>query len=136
MKNCSTLGNICCNELEKTLSSAGAKAQSKFFADGGLEGIMCWILSETHVYKDVLSTREDYCAWIGTRSTTSVLLKAGCNHVRTCMEPNFKVSTDNVQRSIVEASEWSKKLLSDIWTKGGKKINIEESMKNKEKVRN
>jgi hypothetical protein len=136
MKNCSTLGNRCCNELEKTFSSAGAKSQSKCFADVNLEGMMCWILSETRAYKGVLSTRDDYYAWIGTRSTTSVLLKAGCNHVRTCTEPNFKVSANNVQSSIVEAPEWSKKLLSDIWTKGGKKINIEESMKNKEKVCN
>jgi hypothetical protein len=48
-----------------------------------------------------------------TQSTASVLLKPRCNHVRTCTERDFKDSTDNVQRSVVKASEWSKKFLSD-----------------------
>jgi hypothetical protein len=54
--------------------------------------------------------------------------------VKTCTKPDFKVSTDNVQRSTVEASKWSKKFLSDVWNKGEKEINIEELMKNREKV--
>jgi hypothetical protein len=41
---------------------------------------MRWVLSETRAYKSVLSTREDYFARLGARST-SVLLKAGCNHL-------------------------------------------------------
>jgi hypothetical protein len=40
--------------------------------------------------------------------------------VKTCTKPDFKVSTDNVQRSTVEASKWSKKFLFDIWKEGGK----------------
>jgi hypothetical protein len=51
--------------LTKTFSSSGAKSQEKNFADGDLEGIIWWILSETHAYKSVLSAQEDYCAWIG-----------------------------------------------------------------------
>lgn len=97
---------------------------------------MRWILSEIRAYKEVLSTREDYCAWIGARSTASVLLKAGCHHVKACTEPNFKVSANSVRRSTAEASEWSKKFLSDIWSKGGKEVSIEESLKNKQKVCN
>jgi hypothetical protein len=33
--------------------------------DGDLEGMIQWILSETRTYRSVLSTKEDYCAWIG-----------------------------------------------------------------------
>jgi hypothetical protein len=69
---------------------------------------MWWMLSETHAYKSVLSAREDYCAWIGARST---LLKDGCNHLKICNDPNFKVSADHIRRSTVEASELSKKIL-------------------------
>lgn len=85
---------------------------------------MRWILCENRAYKNVLSTREDYCAWIGARSTVSVLLKVGCAHVKSCTDPDFKVSADSAQRSIVEASKWSKKFLSDIWNKVGKEISI------------
>jgi hypothetical protein len=48
---------------------------------------MRWVLSETRAFKSVLSAREDYYAWIGARSTASVLLKAGCNHVRVSTYP-------------------------------------------------
>jgi hypothetical protein len=70
---------------------------------------MRWVLNETQVLKGVLSAREDYCAWIGAQSIASVLLKSGCKHVKTCTKPDFKVSGDDVRRSTVKASEWSKK---------------------------
>jgi hypothetical protein len=54
--------------------------------------------------------------------------------VKTCNGPDFEVSIDIVRRSTVEASEWGKSSYFYIWTKGGKKISIEESMKNREKV--
>jgi hypothetical protein len=65
---------------------------------------MRWVLSE-----------KDYCAWIGAQSSTLVLLKAECKHMKTCTDPDFKVSADHVQRSTIEASKWSKKFLSNIW---------------------
>jgi hypothetical protein len=70
---------------------------------------MGWVLSATREFKGVLSVGEDYCAWIGARSTVSILLKAGYKHVKACTDPDFKVPADNVQRSTVEALEWSKK---------------------------
>lgn len=95
---------------------------------------MRWILSEIREYKGVPSTRKDYYTWIGARSTASILLKAGCHHVRACTEPGFEVSANTVRRSTVEASEWGNKFLYDIWTTGRKEVNIEEIAKNKVKV--
>jgi hypothetical protein len=63
--------------------------------NGDLEGMMRWILSETRAYKSILSAREDYCAWIDARNTASVLLKARCNLVKTCTDPDFKISTES-----------------------------------------
>lgn len=133
MSNCYTLGSRCQRELERTFTSAGAMCREKC-AEGDLEGLMRWILSEIRAYKNVLSTREDYCAWIGTRSTASILLKAGCQHIKACSEPDFDVSAENVRRSTTEASEWGRKFLSDIWSKGGKEVSVEEAAKNSEKV--
>jgi hypothetical protein len=118
LANCQTLVKRCNNELLKTFSSIGDLSKEKNVLDGDLEGLMRWVLSETCAFKSVLSAQEDYCAWIGTRSTASVLLKGGCNHVRACTDPNFRVSTDHIQRSTVEALEWSKKFLYDIWKRG------------------
>jgi hypothetical protein len=80
LANCHTLGNRCHNELFKTFSVAGALSKEKNFSDGDLEGLMRWVLSETQTFKGVVSTRDNYCAWIGAQSTASVLLKVGCNH--------------------------------------------------------
>jgi hypothetical protein len=111
LANYHTLDNKCHNELLKTFSAAGALSKEKKFSDGDLEGLMRWVLSETRAFKSVLSAREDYCAWIDTRITTSVLLKARCNHMRACTNPNFRVSANHVRRSTIEASEWSKKFI-------------------------
>jgi hypothetical protein len=77
LENYHTLGNRCHNELLKTFFSVGDLSKEKNFSDGDLEGLMRWVLSETRAFKSVLSSREDYCPWIGARSTDSVLLKAG-----------------------------------------------------------
>jgi hypothetical protein len=50
------------------------------------------------------------------------------------LDPNFEVSMETIRRSTVEDSEWGKKFLSDIWSKGGKEITLEESKKNIDKV--
>jgi hypothetical protein len=118
--NCHTLGNKYHREMLKTFSTAGALSKERKVSDFDLEGLIRWVLNETRAFKGILSAREDYCAWIGARSTASVLLKARCKHVKTCTNPNFKVSVDDVRRSTVEALEWSKKFLSKIWKRGGK----------------
>jgi hypothetical protein len=135
LANCHTLGNRCHNELLNTFSTAGALSKVILFSDGDLEGLMSWVLSETRAFKGVLSAQEDYCAWIDARSTTSVLLKTGCKHVSACTDLDFKISADHVRRSTAKTLEWSKKVLSEIWKRGGKELSIVESTKNKEKVR-
>jgi hypothetical protein len=95
---------------------------------------MQWVLNETRAFKSVLSLREDYCAWIGGRSTASVLMTARRNHVKVCTNPDFRVSADHVRRMTIEALECSKKILSEIWKKGKKEISIKESIYNMEKV--
>jgi hypothetical protein len=54
--------------------------------------------------------------------------------MKTCIDPNFEVSVENVKRSTIEALERGMKFLYDIWSKGGKEIDLEESKKNRENV--
>lgn len=67
-----------------------------------------WIHAKVGAFNGILSTRGDYCAWICARSTTSVLLKAGCSHLKACLDSDFNVPMENVKRSTIEASEWGK----------------------------
>jgi hypothetical protein len=60
--NCYTLDNRCYNELMKIFSSVGATSHEKNFVDGDIDGLIQWMLSEIHAYKNVLSTRGDSCA--------------------------------------------------------------------------
>ena len=54
--------------------------------------------------------------------------------MRACTDLDFKVSADHVRRSTAKTLEWSKKVLSEIWKRGGKELSIVESTKNREKV--
>jgi hypothetical protein len=112
----------------------GARSWDRNFIDGDIVGVMRWIHGEVGAFKVILSTQEDYCAWIGAQSTSLVLLRAGFGHLKTCLDPDFKVSIEHVKRSTVEASEWGKNFLFDIWLKGEKEIALEESKKNRDKV--
>jgi hypothetical protein len=94
--NFHTLGNRCNREMLKTFSATRDLPKERKFSDFDLEGLMRWVLSETRAFKGVLSAWEDNCAWIGAWSTASVLLKAGCKLVKTCTNPDFKVSVDDV----------------------------------------
>jgi hypothetical protein len=96
---CFTLAKRCCNELEKTFSSVGEKSRAINFIDGDIV-VMRSILSEIRAYKIILSTREDYCASIGARSTASFLLKVGYAHMKICIDPDFEVFVDSARRSI------------------------------------
>jgi hypothetical protein len=78
--NCYTLEKRCYNELLKTFSSVRASSKEKNFLDGDLEGLMCWVLSETRAYKSILSTREDCGAWILSHPVLEG--KPNANHVR------------------------------------------------------
>lgn len=53
------------------------------------------------------------------------LLRVGYGYMKACLDPDFKLPVENVRRSTVEALEWGK-ILSDIWSKGGKEIALEE----------
>lgn len=72
---------------------------------------MEWIDGEVESFDKVLSTWDDYCAWIDARSTTSVLEKAGCEHVKTVERPNFKISFENVKTPLDVASNAGQKFL-------------------------
>jgi hypothetical protein len=54
--------------------------------------------------------------------------------MKTCIDSDFEVSVENIKRSTIEALEQGKKFLSDIWSKGGKEIDLKESKKNRDNV--
>jgi hypothetical protein len=98
--------------------------------------VLKWVDGEVEAFGEILSTREDYCASIGARNTTSVLQKPGCNHVKTCCDPSFPLSLDGVRKPSVEASNWGMRFFSDVWNVGREELALEVAKKNREKVLN
>lgn len=66
---------------------------------------MRWIYGEVGPFKGVQSTLENYYAWIGARSIASAHLGGDCGDVKVCLDPNFKLSLENVRRSSAKASD-------------------------------
>jgi hypothetical protein len=58
------------------------------------------------LFGEVLSTREDYYAWIGARSVASMLEKVDCEHVKIIGKPDFKVSQDDVEKPSLKPPKW------------------------------
>jgi hypothetical protein len=52
----------------------------------------------------------------------SLLEKAGCEHVKTVIQPEFIVSANDIKESSTEATALSGKFYSKVWMNGGRKI--------------
>jgi hypothetical protein len=69
----------CCLMLLETekifFSSIGARFNEIDYVYGDATRMVKWIDGEVYAFNKVLSTRGDYYAWIGARSTISILEK-------------------------------------------------------------
>jgi hypothetical protein len=77
-----------------------------------------------------LSVRGDFYAFDGARGATSVLEKAGCEHAKAVVQPEFIFSADDIKNYSAEASALGRKFYSEVWMKGGHEIDDEAIRKN------
>lgn len=96
----------CYHRLKDTFVSIGTSSSEKDYVDGDATGVVKWINDKVEAFGEVLSTREDYCAWIGARSATSMLEKVDCEHVKIIGNPDFKVSQDDVKKPSLKPPKW------------------------------
>jgi hypothetical protein len=68
--------------MKKIFSPVGATLRDSSFANGDTEGALDWIKNELSEVENIINTRSDYCAMIGSSGMAPFLEKAGCEHVK------------------------------------------------------
>jgi hypothetical protein len=101
------------------------------FICGDPEGAVKWIEGEIEAFDEVLTGRGDFCACVGARGAVLLLEKAGCEHAKVVMQPDFIVSANDIKEPFAEAIALGGKFYSEVWLGGGRKI-VDEAIKESE----
>jgi hypothetical protein len=100
----------------------GAFSSDQKLVRGDAEGAVRWIEDEVEAFDEVLTGRGDFCACMGARGAVSLLEKAGCEHVKSVIRPEFTVLASDIKDPSAEAVELGGKFYSDIWLAGGRQM--------------
>jgi organic hydroperoxide reductase OsmC/OhrA len=73
----------CVEKIKASFANVGAYSNEDNFIRGDPEGVIEWISGEAEDFEEILSDREDVCAFSGARGVSAILEKAGCKHVKT-----------------------------------------------------
>jgi hypothetical protein len=122
----------CAKKLKDSFAKVGAYSSGKKFIRGDPEGVIQWIGEEAEGFDGILSDRGDLCAFAGARGVTTILEKAGYDHVKAAVQPESIFSADDTKDPSVEASLLGGRFYSDVWMKGCHEM-ADEAIKKNEK---
>jgi hypothetical protein len=120
----------CAKKLKDSFAKVGAYSSGKKFIRGDPEGVIQWIGEEAEGFDGILSDRGDLCAFAGARGVTTILEKAGYDHVKAAVQPESIFSADDTKDPSVEASLLGGRFYSDVWMKGFREMANEAIKKN------
>jgi hypothetical protein len=118
--------------MKTSFANVGAYSNKDNFIRGDPEGVIEWINCEAEAFEEILSDRGDVHAFFGARGVAAVLEKAGCEHVKSLAQAEDAFSVDDTKDPSAEASLIGRKLFTDIWENGSRKM-AHEIMKKSEK---
>jgi hypothetical protein len=122
----------CMKKIKASFANVGAFSNEDNFIRGDPEGVIEWISGEAEAFKKILSDRGDVCTFSSVRGVSTILEKAGCNHVKTLAQAEAALSVDDTKDPSAEASLMGGKFYTDIWENGGREM-AHEIMKKSEK---
>jgi hypothetical protein len=64
----------------------------------------------------------DFCTLVAARGTAAIFAKAECNHLKNVNKPTFNISPTDLDNIPSEARSVGNKIITQIWTKGGREI--------------
>jgi hypothetical protein len=120
----------CVKKLKTSFSKVGAYSSGENFIRGNPEGVIEWISGEAKAFEEILSDRGDICAFSGARGITSILEKAGCDHVKATAQVEVAFSIDDIKDPSAKATLVGGKFYSDVWVHGGRELANEIIKKN------
>ena len=107
-------------KIKSSFANIGAYSSEDNFIRGDPEGPIEWISNEAEAFEEILSDREDVCAFSGARGVAAILEKAGCEHVKILAQAEAAFSVDDTKDPSAEASLLGGKFFTDIWENGGR----------------
>lgn len=100
LENCVSTAAWCCKNLN-IFSLQSVDAPMRLISCRGMQ--IGWSSGsnkeEIYAFDEVLSSRRDYCAFMGLRSTTSMLEKVRCTHLKYVGSLNFRLSIENIKKN-------------------------------------
>jgi hypothetical protein len=118
-------------KLKTSFSKVGAYSCEENFIRGDPEGIIEWISVEAKDFKEILNDRGDICAFSGSQGITTILEKAGCDHVKAIAQTEAAFSINNTKEDpSAEATLMGRTFYSDVWVNDGRELANEIIKKN------
>jgi hypothetical protein len=127
---CYNVAMKCCNKLKNSFAKVGAFSMEQNFICGDPNGVIQWIAGEAEVFDEILSDRGDFCDFAGARGAVSLLEKAGCEHAKAVIQPEFSVLVSDIKDPSSKAIALSGKFYSEVWLEGGQEIGHQAIRKN------
>jgi hypothetical protein len=110
----------CVKNLKNSFAKVGAYSSEKNFIRGDPEGVIELIRGEAEAFEEILNDRGDICAFSGARGVTTILEKAGCEHMKVIANVKDAFSIDDRKDPSAEATLMGGKFYSDIWVNSGR----------------
>jgi hypothetical protein len=119
-------------KIKTSFSKVGAYSSEENFIRGDPEGVVEWISGEVEASEEILSDRGDVCTFSGARGISSILEKAGCDHVKAIAQAEAAFSIDDTNDPSAEATLKGGKFYNDVWVNSGREL-VHEIIKKSEK---
>jgi hypothetical protein len=101
-------------KLKTSFAKVGAYLAEENFIRGNLESVIEWLSGEAEAFKEILSDRGDVCVFSGARGISTILEKAGCDHVKTMAQAEAVLSVDDTKDPSAEATLMGGKFYNDV----------------------
>jgi hypothetical protein len=112
-------------KLKTSFAKVDAYSAEENFVRGDPEGVVEWLSGEVETFEEILSDRGDVCVFSGARGISSILLNAGCDHIKTIAQSKAAFSIDDTKDPSAEATLMGGKFYNDVWVSGGRELTHE-----------
>jgi hypothetical protein len=109
-------------KLKTSFAKVGAYSAEEKFIRGDPEGVVEWISGEAEAFEEILSDRGDICAFSGAWEISTILEKAGCDHVKVIAQAKAAFSIYDTKDPSAEATLMGGKFYNDVWVNGGREL--------------
>jgi hypothetical protein len=113
-EKCYNMAMECAKNLKNNFSKVGAFSSEQKFIRADPDGVIQWINGKAEAFKEILSDRGDFCAFVGAHGAVSILEKVGCDHAKAVVQLDFVFSANDVRNSSDEATTLGGKFYSEV----------------------